>query len=59
VTPAPIELAPGRYEVTVSHPDYPRSITRTVDVASGRDETLNVQFADPATASLPPFEGGR
>ena len=59
VTPAPIDLAPGRYEVTLTHPDYPRPITRTVDVTAGREETLNVQFADPATASLPRFEGTR
>jgi serine/threonine-protein kinase len=59
VTPAPIDLAPGRYEVTLTHPDYPKPITRTVDVAAGREETLNVQFADPAKATLPPFGGTR
>lgn len=57
VTPAPIELAPGRYEVTLSNPNYEAEITRTVAVEAGRDETLNVQFTDPKRASLPDFGG--
>jgi serine/threonine protein kinase len=57
VTPAPIELAPGRYEVTLSNPNYSAEITRTVAVEAGRDEMLNVQFSDPRNAKLPDFGG--
>jgi serine/threonine protein kinase len=57
VTPAPIELAPGRYEVTLSNPNYAAEITRTVAVEAGRDEMLNVQFSDPRSAKLPDFGG--
>jgi hypothetical protein len=55
VTPAPVELAPGRYEVTLSNPQFKRPITRTVAIAAGEDETLNVTFRDPASAMLPDF----
>ena len=59
VTPAPIELAPGRYEVTLSNPNYSSEITRTVAVEAGRDEMLNVQFTDPRRAKLPNFGGAQ
>ncbi|HEX6159333.1 MAG TPA: hypothetical protein VF111_04145, partial [Thermoanaerobaculia bacterium] len=59
VTPAPIDLAPGRYEVTLSNPDFPQPITRTVEITPGREATLNVHFADPAGAPLPTFGGRR
>jgi serine/threonine protein kinase len=55
VTPAPLGLAPGRYEVTLSNPAFPNPITRTVDIAAGDDETLYVTFSDPASASVPDF----
>jgi eukaryotic-like serine/threonine-protein kinase len=55
VTPAPIDLPPGRYEVTLANPNFPAPIARTVTVAAGRDATLTVQFADPASATLPDF----
>jgi serine/threonine-protein kinase len=54
-TPAPLDLAPGRYEVTLSNPNFRKPITRTVEVAAGREEMLTVQFANAETASLPPF----
>ena len=57
VTPAPIDLAPGRYEVTFSNPNFEKPITRTVAVELGRDETLNVHFTDPERAKLPDFGG--
>jgi len=57
VTPAPVDLAPGRYEVTLSNPNYKAEITRTVAVEAGRDETLNVHFTDPNRAKLPDFDG--
>jgi serine/threonine protein kinase len=59
VTPAPVDLAPGRYEVTLSNPRYRKPITRTVSIASGADETLTVHFTDPSSASLPDFGGSR
>jgi hypothetical protein len=55
VTPAPVDLAPGRYEVTLSNPQFRQPITRTVAIAAGEDETLNVTFRDPASATLPDF----
>lgn len=54
-TPAPVELAPGRYEITLRNPQFPAAITKTVDVSSDRDATLDVQFRDPASAPLPDF----
>ncbi|MDP9191513.1 MAG: protein kinase [Acidobacteriota bacterium] len=55
VTPAPVDLPPGRYEVTLSNPQFEKPITRTVAIAAGADETLNVTFRDPASAALPNF----
>jgi tRNA A-37 threonylcarbamoyl transferase component Bud32 len=55
VTPAPLDLAPGRYEITLRNPQFPTAITKSVDVSSDRDATLDVQFSDPANAPLPDF----
>ena len=55
VTPAPIELAPGRWEITLSNPTLGPAVTRVVDVRAGEDETLNVALADPETVALPTF----
>ncbi len=55
VTPGTLELAPGRYEVTLRNPQFPTAITKTIDVASDRDATLDIQFRDPASAPLPDF----
>jgi serine/threonine-protein kinase len=55
VTPAPLDLAPGRYEVTLSNPNFAKPITRTISLAPGTDETLWVSFSDPASASVPDF----
>jgi serine/threonine protein kinase len=59
VTPAPIDLAPGRYEVTLANPTFDKPITRTVDVAAGAETTLNVHFTDPASAVVPDFGSTR
>jgi hypothetical protein len=60
VTPAPpIALPPGRYEITLSNPNFPAPITRTVNLSAGGEETLNVQFAEPSTAAMPDFGAGR
>jgi eukaryotic-like serine/threonine-protein kinase len=56
ITPAPVELAPGRYEITLSNPSYAAPITKVVDVRPGEDQILNVQFAEPSAASLPTFQ---
>jgi hypothetical protein len=55
ITPAPVDLAPGRYEVTLSNPQFDNTITRTVAIDAGEEETLNVTFRDPASAALPDF----
>jgi serine/threonine-protein kinase len=58
VTPAPVDLAPGTYEITLSNPAFRSPITRKVDVKAGEEQLVNVQFADPSTATLPPLSGG-
>jgi serine/threonine protein kinase len=58
VTPAPLDLPPGRYEVTLENPNFPRPITRTVAVPSGGNVDLYVTFSDPANASVPDFGAG-
>jgi hypothetical protein len=58
VTPAPVDLAPGTYEITLTNPAYRSSITRKVDVKAGEELIVNVQFADPSTATLPELSGG-
>jgi serine/threonine-protein kinase len=57
VTPAPLELAPGRYEVTLSNPQFHDAIRQTVEVAPGEERTIDVHFADPSQAQLPRFGG--
>ena len=57
VTPAPIDLAPGRYEVTLWNPAYPKAIVKTVDVKAGLDQTLHVPFADASQLTLPDLAG--
>ncbi len=56
VTPAPIDLPQGRYEITLSNPAFQAPITRVVDVRAGEEQLLNVHFADPATAKLPSLQ---
>lgn len=55
VTPTPVDLPPGRYEVTLANPQFDTPITRTVALDAGEDETLNVTFRDPASAAVPDF----
>jgi serine/threonine protein kinase len=59
VTPVPIDLAPGRYEVTLSNPNFSAPIKKVVSVAAGAEQTLNVQFTDPATVTMPDFGGAK
>jgi len=56
VTPAPVELVPGKYEITLSNPSFRTPVTKTVDVQSG-DQSITIQFIDPASAKLPRFDG--
>ena len=58
ITPAPIDLAPGRYEITFSNPSFQTPITKTVDVAAGDQQLVTAQFADPLKAPLPRFDRG-
>lgn len=55
ITPAPIELAPGKYEITLSNPAFASPILRVVDLRAGEHQRLSVQFIDPASATLPQF----
>lgn len=55
VTPVPLDLAAGRYEVTLTNPDFPKPIRRTVSVTAGGDETIYVNFSDPSRARVPDF----
>jgi serine/threonine-protein kinase len=57
VTPAQLDLTPGRYEITLSNPSFDKPITQTIEVASGDDRRINVQFTDAARAPLPNFGG--
>ena len=56
VTPAPVDLAPGKYEITLSNPSFGTPVTKVVDVRAGQDQLVNVLFADPASAKLPTFQ---
>jgi hypothetical protein len=56
VTPAPVELVPGKYEITLTNPSFRAPVTKTVDVQAG-DQAITIQFADPASAKLPSFDG--
>ena len=58
VTPAPVDLAPGTYEITLSNPAFRSPIIRKVDVKAGEEQLINVAFVDPATATLPQLGGG-
>jgi serine/threonine-protein kinase len=56
VTPGSIELPPGRYDVTLRHPDTAEPQTKSVEVAS--DELEIVSFAFRADPGYPDFGGG-
>jgi serine/threonine-protein kinase len=55
VTPAALDLAPGRYAVTLSNGGKP--VTRTVSLGAGGNETVWVSFTDAASAKPPDFGG--
>lgn len=55
ITPTPLDLPPGRYEVTLANPGFTQPITRAVSVESGGTVDLHVTFSDPASVSIPDF----
>ncbi|HXG58905.1 MAG TPA: protein kinase [Thermoanaerobaculia bacterium] len=55
VTPAPIDLAPGRYEVTLSNPAFGAPITKTIEIRAGEEEILSISFTDAEKVQLPSF----
>jgi serine/threonine-protein kinase len=57
VTPAMINLQPGRYEITISNPSYPEPIAQVVDVKAGADSGVMAQFATATESTFPDFEG--
>jgi serine/threonine-protein kinase len=57
MTPASLDLAPGTYEITMSNPSFRSPVTGKIEVKAGEEQVVNLQFADPATATLPRFEG--
>lgn len=59
ITPAPLDLQPGRYEITLANPAFKSPITKIVEVRSDEEQMFTVQFSDPARAALPPLEGKR
>jgi serine/threonine-protein kinase len=54
-TPTQFDLSPGKYEITLSNPSFKKPITQTIEVGSGDERRINVQFIDAASASLPDF----
>ena len=57
VTPAPLDLPPGNYEVTLSNPKSKTAVSRTVSVRAGETSQIHVPFDDPEQAALPSFGG--
>lgn len=59
VTPAQLDLTPGKYEITLSNPSFDKPITQTIEVGAGEERRVNVQFTDAASAALPDFGAGQ
>ena len=57
VTPAPIDLAPGTYEITLTNPKFPQPLRKTVSLRAGDEQAINLSFVDPSSVSLPRFDG--
>jgi eukaryotic-like serine/threonine-protein kinase len=57
LTPAPVDLAPGTYEITLTNPKYPQPLRKTVSLRPGEEQAVNVSFVDPSSVSLPRFDG--
>lgn len=59
VTPAWIELPPGRYELTLRNPRVNKAETREVQIKPSSREMVMVQLMSPARAAYPDFGGGK
>ncbi len=57
VTPAPLDLAPGKYEITFSNPAFRKPITKTIELRAGDEQVVLAEFAKAESAALPRFEG--
>jgi hypothetical protein len=55
ITPAQLDLTPGKYEITLSNPSFGKPIKQTIEVGAGQESRVNVQFSDAASAPLPDF----
>jgi serine/threonine-protein kinase len=55
VTPARLDLTPGRYEITLVNPSFEKPITKTVAIGSGEENRVDVQFSNADTAPVPGF----
>jgi serine/threonine-protein kinase len=58
VTPASLELPPGRYELTMHGPDG-KPVTQSVELTPGEAELVTFQFRKAAADEYPDFGGGR
>jgi serine/threonine-protein kinase len=58
VTPASLELPPGRYELTMNGPDG-KPLVQTVELASGEVELVTFQFRKTSPDEYPQFGGAK
>ena len=58
VTPAPVDLAPGTYEITLSNPAFRSPITRKVDVKAGQEQLVNVALRRSGHGHAAAIRGG-
>ncbi len=59
ITPAWIDLPPGRYELTLRNPRVAKAETREVQIKPSSREMVMVQLMSPARAAYPDFGGGK
>jgi eukaryotic-like serine/threonine-protein kinase len=55
ITPATFALAAGSWEIRFENPESKQPVIRRVDIASGEEQIVWVQFADPALGAMPGF----
>jgi hypothetical protein len=48
---------PGTYEITLTNPKFQQPLRKTVSLRPGDEQAINVSFVDPASVSLPRFDG--
>ena len=59
ITPAWIDLPPGRYELTLRNPRVPNVEKREVQIKPSSREMVMVQLMSPSRAAYPDFGGGK